>query len=74
MPNNPRQNTKRHLEQAINAIDNALSHLQQAEKPYVPGLHDYKPEGYPEFTEPIAMVASSLLMAQDVIKDIKLKV
>lgn len=74
MPSNPRQQTKRKLDQAANALDTCLVHLLDASEKYRPGVFDYKPEGYPEYYEPIDAIATGILMHQELIKELKTKV
>lgn len=74
MPNNPRQQVKRKLEQASNALETALGHLKDASEPYRPGATHHKPEGYPEYFEPMDQVAANLINTQEVIDSIRLQV
>lgn len=71
MPNNPRQAVKRKLDQASAAIDTCLGHLMDASATYRPGVHEHKPDGYPEYYQPIDMTMESLLLTQSVINDLK---
>lgn len=71
MPNNPRQDTKRKLDMAANAIENAQKHIFTAAAQYRPGVHDHKPEGYPQYFEPMDILNEGLEAAIQMVKEIQ---